>query len=151
MHFTSLKGITAKLALEFQKIGLIIGIFFVLLVGFGNVLPASTQSLLGSGGDPLGVSYQSGTGLSNTDPRITVARILRLAMGFLGVIFFAIVIFGGYEWMTAAGNDEKISKAKKRIYSGAIGLLVILSSYSISYFIIRNLVNATTGGASTSF
>lgn len=41
-----------------------------------------------------------------------------------------VIIYGGIEWLGAAGRDaEGINKAKKRIFHGIIGLSIILLSY----------------------
>ena len=84
------------------------------------------------------------TGLGQTDIRVTIARIIRVAMGLLGIVSVVIVLLGGFTWMTAGGNEEKAGEAKKYLYSGVIGLAIILSAYAIASFVITQLVNATT-------
>jgi len=83
-------------------------------------------------------------GLSNTDVRITIARIIRVAMGLLGIVAVVIILIGGFTWMTAGGNDEKVGEAKKWIFAGIIGLAIILSAFAISTFVISSLITATT-------
>lgn len=78
-------------------------------------------------------------GLPATDIRLIIARVIRVALGFLGVIFLALVIYGGYLWMTAGGNDEKIGEAKKVIINGIVGLIIILSAYAIVLFVMKLL------------
>ncbi|MFA6105552.1 MAG: hypothetical protein WC725_03075 [Patescibacteria group bacterium] len=123
--------------------GLIIGLFLVVFGAAVYLQPVSAQSLLTGSADPLGVGYPRTAGFADTDVRITTAKTIRLALSMVGIIFLVIMLYGGYEWMTSAGNDEKVSQAKRRIYTGVIGLAVILVSYSITYFVITNLVNAT--------
>ena len=65
-------------------------------------------------------------------------------MGLLGIVAVVIVLIGGFTWMTAGGNDEKVGEAKKWIFAGVIGLAIILSAYAIANFVIQNLVTATT-------
>lgn len=95
--------------------------------------------------DTLGLSYGGQTGLSNSDVRTTVARVIRVAMGLLGIVAVVIILIGGFTWMTAGGNEEKVGEAKKWIFAGIIGLAIILSAYAIASFVINQLVNATTG------
>jgi len=66
-------------------------------------------------------------------------------LSLLGIIVLVIIIYGGFLWMTAGGNDERVGEAKKWIFGGIIGLVIILSSYAIAQFVISNLVSATTG------
>ncbi|HLD60532.1 MAG TPA: pilin [Patescibacteria group bacterium] len=84
------------------------------------------------------------SGLGDSDLQVTIARIIRVAMGLLGIVAVVIVLIGGFTWMTAGGNDEKVGEAKKWIFAGVIGLAIILSAYAIANFVIQNLVTATT-------
>jgi len=100
----------------------------------------------------LGVRYAKDTGLGNDDIRSTVASIIRVAMGLLGIVAVVIILIGGFTWMTAGGNDEKVGEAKKWIFSGIIGLAIILSAYALTEFVMKSLVDATgatTDGADT--
>lgn len=94
----------------------------------------------------LGIGYGSATGLSNSDPRLVAARVIRVAMSLLGILAVAILIFAGFTWMTAGGNDEKIGEAKKWMFAGVIGLALILSAYAVATFVVSQLVKATTSG-----
>ncbi len=94
----------------------------------------------------LGIQYGAATGLASTDVRITIGNIIRVAMGLLGIIAVVIILIGGFTWMTAGGNEEKVGEAKKWIFSGIIGLAIILSAYAIANFVVSSLVTATTSG-----
>lgn len=91
----------------------------------------------------LGIDYGTGTGLGTKDIRTTVADIINVALGLLGIVAVVIVLAGGFTWMTAAGNEEKVDKAKKMIFAGIIGLAIILSAYAIARFVITSLITAT--------
>ncbi len=90
--------------------------------------------------EPVG----SAIGLPATDIRLVVARIIRTALGLLGIVALALIIYAGFIWMTAGGEEEKISQAKKILLNSVIGLAIILSSYAIASFVINQLVGATT-------
>ena len=77
--------------------------------------------------------------LSAGDPRIIAAKIVRVALGFLGIIAVCIVLYGGFLWMTSAGNEEKIKSAKKTLLSSIIGIFIVLSAYAITAFVIGAL------------
>ena len=74
----------------------------------------------------------------------TIARIINVAMGLLGMVVVLLILAGGFLWMTAGGSEEKIAKAKGLIFGGVIGLAIILSAYAIAQFVVGNLLNATT-------
>lgn len=105
--------------------------------------PVSAAGLL-TPNEVLNPDIASESGLGSTDIRVTVARIIRVAMGLLGIVSVVIVLLGGFTWMTAGGNEEKVGEAKKYLYSGVIGLAIILSAYAIASFVVTQLVNATT-------
>ncbi len=96
--------------------------------------------------DVFGLQYGKQTGLAAQDPRQTVALIIRIFMGFLGTIAIVIILIGGFKWMTAGGNDEKVGEAKKLIASGIIGLIIILSAYAITNFVLTQLIDVTNAG-----
>ncbi len=92
----------------------------------------------------LGVgAVQSSIKLGSGDVRQTAARIINVALGFLGIIAVVIVLLGGFKYMIAGGNEEKTSEARKLIVSGIIGLAIILSAWAITSFVISRLVTAT--------
>lgn len=74
-----------------------------------------------------------------------VATIIKGFLGLLGVIFIILIVIAGYNWMTAAGDEEKIKKATSTIRSAIIGLLIIIAAYSITYFVFQNLPGAGSG------
>jgi len=73
----------------------------------------------------------------------TTKIIIQYALGFLGLLFLILIISGGYQWMTAGGNEESIGKAKKRIINATIGLVIVLTAYIITSFIFASLANQT--------
>ena len=87
--------------------------------------------------------------LSATDPRVIAARIINIALGFLGMILLVLVLYAGFLWMTSGGEADKVSKAKKILISAAIGAVIVLSSWAIARFVLERLIQATgpSGGA----
>lgn len=96
-----------------------------------------------------GTDVSGALGVSNENITVTIARIIKQFLGLLGIVAVVIVVIGGFEWMTAGGNEEKVTTAKKRIMQGTIGLALILSSFAIAQFIVTSLVGATTNTTST--
>jgi ketopantoate hydroxymethyltransferase len=84
-------------------------------------------------------------GLSNRDPRVIIASIINVVLGFLGIIAVVIIVLGGFKWMTAGGNEDKVDEAKKLITAGAIGLVIIMASWGIARFVINAVYSSTTG------
>ena len=84
------------------------------------------------------------TNLGTNIPLIqTVASIINFLLGFLGVIAVVLVLWAGFKWMTAAGDEQQISTAKKILAGGVIGLAIVLVAYAITAFVIDQLLEAT--------
>ena len=117
-------------------LGLAIALPFVHI---GAVHAASGQL---EAGDLLGTDFGDATGLGQGDLTTTIGSLIRVALGFLGVVAVVIILLGGFKWMTAGGSDEKVGEAKKLIIAGIIGLAIILSAYAIASFVISSIVGA---------
>jgi len=111
-----------------------------LLVLFTTVTP--TLAIFESGPD-LGLKYGAATGLGQVDPRVAAANIINIALGLLGIIAVAIIVYAGFKWMTSAGNEEAVKSAKSTLIAATIGLVIILSAYIIANFVILNIYEAT--------
>lgn len=140
-----------------KYLGYFLGAMMALTIGAVALMgasDASAQALTADelfGGDIGGdTSFATSAGLGEADLIDTIASIIRIALGFLGVIAVVIILLGGFKWMTAGGNDTKVGEAKKLIFSGIIGLIIIISAYAIASFVITSIVNATAGSESSS-
>ncbi len=97
-----------------------------------------------SSGVDLGLNYATAIGLGTQDVRTTVSNVIKAFMGLLGIVAVVIILLGGFKWMTAGGNEEKVSEAKKLIISGIIGLIIIMSAYAIAQFVVNAIINGTS-------
>lgn len=77
--------------------------------------------------------------ITNPDVVQIILNAIRYLLNFIGVIALIMIILGGFLWMTALGNEEKVQKAKKIIISGLTGLIIILLSYAIVAFFVARL------------
>lgn len=69
----------------------------------------------------------------------TVGIIVSAFLSLLGIIFVVLMLYGGYNWMTAAGDESKVDKAKTTIRQAIIGLIIVAGSYAIWFFIYDKL------------
>lgn len=74
----------------------------------------------------------------------TIGLLISVLLGVLGIIFLVLVIWAGLLWMTAAGETKQTQKAKDILVTSVIGLVILLSAYAISTFVIDNITNATS-------
>lgn len=97
------------------------------------------------GGEQQKQGLAATLGLSDSDPRIVAANLIRVFLGFLGLIAVSLVLYAGWMYMRSQGNAEQIEKAKKILLSASIGLLIILSAFAIVTFVLSNILKATGG------
>lgn len=64
-----------------------------------------------------------------------IGSIVGVVLSFIGLLFFILMIYGGLTWMTAAGNQQQIDKAKSLIVSAIVGLIIVMAAYAITSFI----------------
>lgn len=93
--------------------------------------------------DPYGLDCGEGTNLTDKDARDVVANLINVVLQITGIILVLYIIYAGYLWMTAAGDDEQIGKAKSIVSACVMGLMLVLASYSIASFVIEKLRSAT--------
>lgn len=91
----------------------------------------------------LGTEYPAFSGLQPVDVRITIALIVRAGIGLLGIVVLVIFLYAGFTWMTAGGNDEKITEAKGWMYGAIVGLIIIFLAFAIVTFVINVITGAT--------
>lgn len=81
--------------------------------------------------------------LGSADLKETVVNIITFVLGLLGLIAVIMILYGGFIWLTAGGNEDKVDSAKKIISAAAVGLVVILISWAIVQFVINTTSNVT--------
>lgn len=89
-------------------------------------------------------SVGSQIGLGDADLKETVINILNWLLGIMALVAVVMIIIGGFTWLTAGGNEEKVDKAKKIISAAVIGLIIVLLAWAIVIFVARTTANVTT-------
>ncbi|MEK7625399.1 MAG: hypothetical protein AAB467_03545 [Patescibacteria group bacterium] len=116
---------------------------------YGPISDAWQQ--LGYAAGPTGAGYGQAV-----DARLIVSNIIRLAMSLVATIIFCLMVYAGYQWMTAGGNEEQIQTSKRTIFNSTLGLIIILAAYGITILVTnlalgRNLGNSTSGNTPSGF
>ena len=140
-----------------RRLRLILATALLLLLGFVAVAhadpppaggtappPAPTGSIMGRlrrVGGTTGAGVDTGT--STTTFAEIIGKIINGAMGLLGVIFVAQMVYAGYLWMTASGEEEQLTKAKHIIRRSIVGLAIVLAAWAITSFVLFRLTVAT--------
>ncbi|MDD5291262.1 MAG: hypothetical protein PHZ04_04095 [Patescibacteria group bacterium] len=87
--------------------------------------------------------FGSASGYLTNVTQTTAAEIAGTAvsifLSILGVIFIVLMLYGGYLWMMARGNEDQLTKAKELIQAAIIGLIITVSAYALSFFIFNRI------------
>ncbi len=121
----------------------IIFISILLLLSLGLVAPAVNAQVAG---DPtlngLNDAAKEVDAFKNaTDQNYTTflqtkaGQLVGVILSFVGVLFLLLVVFAGISWMTADGNQEKVTKARGLMINAIIGIIIVFAAYAITSFI----------------
>lgn len=78
------------------------------------------------------------------DARETILEIVNVILGFLALIAVILLVVSGFQYMTSGGNNDKMNKALGNIKGLAIGLVIVLAAWGITYYLLSVLVCVTT-------
>lgn len=102
----------------------------------GTVIDKNPLTELGKAGSSSGVVK----GGEPRDPRTIIFEVVRALMTFIGTILMIVIMYAGYLWWSARGNDEQVKKAKSTLLNAVIGLIILMGSYGLLIFIFRTVV-----------
>lgn len=97
----------------------------------------------------LGLGYAANIGLhagNFNNPQEIVVDIVKYLITFVAIMAVSIIILGGFKWMVSGGNSEAIIDARKLLLSGMIGLVIILTSYTLVEYVVE-ITNQVLAGA----
>lgn len=124
-----------KTTIKMVILGLVLTSLFVFVpIVLGQGLPQVPQ-VPGQVTTPFGTTGA----LTVRNVVLNILSILLAVAGFIAVLF---VIYGGYQYLTAGGNEKSVEAAKKILTNAIIGLVVIVLSYAI-LVVIENVLIGT--------
>ena len=89
-------------------------------------------------GDALGntgvVAQGAGVG-DKVSLSAVVSSVIKTGLSMVGLLFFILMFYGGFNWMAARGNEQQIEKSKNTVFAAVIGLVIILGAYAITAFV----------------
>lgn len=89
--------------------------------------------------------YAGGT--TETTLAETVGLGIKMALSLVGAIFLALMVYAGYLWMTARGEEEPVTKARKIITACIIGLIIVVGAYSITDYVLVRVYSSVSPNA----
>ncbi|MBI4599878.1 hypothetical protein HY732_03060 [Candidatus Uhrbacteria bacterium] len=141
-----------------KKAGIIFGCLSVLLFSLSApvfaadpapALPAETtlnKALLGP-------DSETKTLLNTFEPRgyenikqpgMLVFEIIQIILGFLGIASVLMMMYGGFLWITAGGEEDKAKKGTTILFQAVMGAIIVTAAYTVTYFVLVELSKAIT-------
>ena len=116
---------------------LVLIVIFLPLVAMADFDPFGIGGAWGLPGGAEGESSVAGT----------VISVINIVLSFLGIITLVIVLWGGFIYLFARGNMEQAAKGKKVIYTGILGIAIVMASYGISFLVFSSISDITSDQA----
>jgi len=66
-----------------------------------------------------------------TEVAVLIGMIIKAGLSIVGALSLAVFVFGGFTWLTSAGNQEKVGKGAKTMLWAVLGLVVVFASYML--------------------
>ena len=114
--------------------------FFVLIAILFFLLPAITSAKLSKDAIKDAGTVAGLAGVKEGTPEAYASNIISGALAVLGIVFLILMVYGGFLWMTAKGDETQATKAKDTITMAVIGLMIVIAAYAATQFIIKYIV-----------
>lgn len=120
-------------------------VFLLSFIVFSQVCLAADAGISQDGGaiktqlQNAGASYNT-TDTTGTTLSSIIGTVVNAFLSLLGVIFISLMVYAGYTWMTASGNEDKVQKATDLIKRAITGLIITVGAYAIWNFILMYFI-----------
>lgn len=138
------------MAIKLKPTLLLITILAIFLISSTNVLASpligddTKQDL-----EKQDLAFLEESGLQKVSIGTLIAAVIKIVLSVLGIVFIILIIYAGLSWMTSAGSEEKITKAKKTMAAAVIGLTIVLLAYAITAFVLEKILEGMSMGSSS--
>jgi type IV secretion system pilin len=92
--------------------------------------------------DTAGAPLKPATGESGNYIPGIVANLINAVLAMIGVLLLGYLLYAGFLWMTAGGDEGKVKTAITMIRNSIVGLLIIVLSFVIADFVLSALISS---------
>ncbi|MFA7286050.1 MAG: hypothetical protein WC052_00035 [Patescibacteria group bacterium] len=127
---------------------LTIAILGALVIGVApkNILaaePSSSEGLYGLKETATAARLVTDTNKKGQENlNLIIGTLIKTVLGLTGMLFMGMLLRAGQVWLTAEGNEEKITKARESIFNAAVGLLIVFSAYIGTNYLLTLLLES---------
>lgn len=115
---------------------LVVSFIFFVTPTFAAKTIGDAKNILQQAAGPSGIFT---TNLPRGVPEM-IGFWIKIALSFVGTIFFILMVYAGFRWMTARGEEDQIKSSRDTITMAVIGLLVVLSGYAITNLLVTRIM-----------
>ena len=94
----------------------------------------STLSNVSASVDTIGKNAWGSS--QSPDLPVVIGNAISVLLGILGLLFLVLVIYAGFLYLTAQGEQDNVKKAKSILTKAVIGIVIILSSYAVTNLVV---------------
>ncbi len=111
-------------------------VYVITLLALAHAGTAYAQDSLQTSGTRLqGLGTRAG--FSQADLPTVTGNVIGTALTLVGIIFLILMVYAGYLWMTARGDEGQVEKALGIVKTCIIGLVVVMSAYAITFLVLN--------------
>lgn len=123
--------------------------FALFVVLFLSAVPAGAavkDAILGGESETSKLLTKLSSNVSTIkSPGQITAEVLQVVLGFLGLVGVIMIIYAGFLWLTAGGEEDKAKRGSTLLFQAIIGTFIVLAAYTITVFVLKELTKAVTG------
>ena len=104
-----------------------------------SLVPAMSVSAIDLGtGMAKNAAVEAGFAKETTDTTLAeiAGGVVQSILSFVGIIFMVLIIYAGFLWMTARGEEDAVNRSKKIIFQSIVGLIIVVGAYSITSLVL---------------
>lgn len=90
------------------------------------------------------------SGVEKIDAQSYAGRVIQIAFSVAGIVFLVLMVYAGFRWMLARGQEEYVNKARDTITGAILGLAFIVGAFAITSFVTTRLLSGEASQTTTS-
>lgn len=122
-------------------------IIFFFLLSVSLMIPSFVSAArvdIGNAGGFLNEVIEP-TGLEQTDVSTASGALIQNLLQLVGLAFLILMVYGGFLWMNARGDEGQIDKARTTVTAAVIGLSIVVGAFAITSFVTSRLIENSGG------
>lgn len=114
-----------------------------------TIIHRIASSILGAEKPPP-LAVPTGTGVTEAgDLGGFIAGIINWSLGLLGIVFLVLLLFAGFQYATAGGDESKTKDALALIRNAVIGIIIIGFSFVLANTVLSAFLTNPGAGTTT--